>query len=49
MIEPVWGGTSTQKHVRNPTPLVRKEPMEITLQMGGVGFDPELIIYYYLD
>ena len=41
MMEPVWGGTS-----KNPIPLVRKEPMEITLQMGGVGFDPELIIYY---
>ena len=39
------GGTSTQKHVRHPTPLVRKKPMEITLQMGGGVFDPELIIY----
>ena len=28
-----------------PTPLVRNEPMQITLQMGGGGFDPELIIY----
>ena len=28
-----------------PTPRVRNEPMQNTLQMGGGGFDPELIIY----
>ena len=31
------GGASTQEC---------KEPMQITIRMGGVGFDPQLIMYY---